>query len=80
VNILANGEMVLKVNNTANVLDFGGFRFYIADLTEPDANRVIGVSFTNQATIVIRLNAYNSAWNTRKYAEIRFACYNGCAE
>jgi hypothetical protein len=80
VNILATGEMVLKVNNTASVLDFGSFRFYVADLSEPDANRVIEVSFTNQATTTIRLNAYNSAWNTEKYVEIRFACYAGCDE
>jgi hypothetical protein len=80
VNVLADGEIVLKVNNTASVLDFGSFRFYVSNLTEPDANRVVGVSFTNQATVTIRLNAYNSAWNTGKYAEIRLACYAGCAE
>jgi len=80
VNILADGELVLKIGNTASVLDFGGFRFYVSDLTQPDANRVIGVSFTNLASVTIRLNAYNSAWNSGKYAEIRLACYAGCTE
>lgn len=80
VNILAPGEMVLKADRSASVLDFGSFRFYVSDLSEPDANRVVEVSFTNQATITIRLNAYNNAWNTEKYEEIRFACYAGCEE
>lgn len=78
VNIMLPAELILKSGNTASVFDFGGFRFYVSEITEPDENGGVWVSFNNQATQVIRLSSYGSAWSTEKYTEIRLACYAGC--